>query len=88
MFVIPMQVVGVIDRKGNSKETGKPYHLRLAQCVANIDGVATVFEMMLAEKIASPNPGVYDAHVVPFVDQEKRLRFRLASLVQAVRKAA
>lgn len=88
MFTVPLQIVGVIERKGMARDTGKPYHLRLAQCVAIIDGSPQVFEMNLSEKIGAPPAGMYDAHVAPYVDNEKRLRFRLSNLVPAARKAA
>jgi len=77
-------------REGVSKQTGKPYLIRRAQVVCQIDGSNFVAKVQVPKSMSDIAPGLYDITCRPYIDREGNLQFAIASYVpvESPRKAA
>jgi hypothetical protein len=86
-----VQVVGLERIEGVSKQTGRPYLIRRAQVVCQIDGGTFVAKVSVPKAVADVAPGVYDLTCRPYIDREGNLQFAVAAFVPVAveaRKAA
>jgi hypothetical protein len=67
--------------EGISKQTGKPYLIRRAQVVCQIDGSTFVAKVQVPKSMADIAPGLYDITCRPYIDREGNLQFAIAAYV-------
>lgn len=81
MAVIRVQVVGMTRIEGVARATGRPYLIRRAECIAQVDGGTYACQATIPNEMADLRPGVYDIEVAPYIDRERRLQFAIRSYV-------